>query len=662
MSDTWFLFLHGINARTEDQWRLTLDQALVRAGHDPLDPAHVLTPDYRAALRGEVEASSQTRATWKRPDRDSWRKAQTSFVARMAFLESQLRPMANGVPAWVQPPEFATVPSVGALLDDARNYARSSDVRSAVHSIVLGALDAIPAGSRLVVLAHSLGSVVAADIIKKLPEGLYVPALVTIGSPLAAITEFRGRDLDEFPYDRVGAWVNVFDPRDPVTSGRGIGDRFGCAVDVAVTLQDWMFPALIHQHGGEYYCAHAAVASAIVLALVGTDIAGVAGDVPDAARGLELALLQSLYLRELSKRLPADLDRLARFERARRVIAADNSAAAAVLRIADPSTAPLQPSDFLKRPETQIRGVWADHTIIALAIMLASGTPAPPFEIEAKPDTDERRRALISTLSLVRANKSEPTDVDIVDAIFAARKSVVDYLAPGLSWVPIALVAGGVITLAATGVGLAAVVPAGLVGAAVITSTLAAFGPGGMMGGLATLAALAGAGAGMAGVGAGAAIGANGVIKAAPNLFSQALDEAIAAFGADSLRSLLASVLTLVSVQEKLEFPTQRDHMLHACLNAKGQLTSRISEHDLIDPKSSGAKAAREKLALLEKACLWLRGEERAESSDALELQRIATSYREALAGREESMKAVLAAPGRSRADNERAAIGGGDA
>ncbi len=661
MSDTWFLFLHGINARTEDHWRITLDQALVRAGQEPIDPARMISPDYRAALRGKAEGSSATRATWKRPEKDSWRKAQTSYVARMAFLESQLRPIANGMPAWVQPPELPTVPLLGALLDDAKNYARSADVRAAVHSIVLASLEAVPAGSRIVILAHSLGSVVAADIIKKLPEGLYVPALVTIGSPLGAITEFRGRDLDEFPFDRLGAWVNIFDPRDPVTGGRGISDRFRWVIDIAVTLQDWMFPVLIHQHGGEFYCAHAAVASAIVLALVGTDVAGVTNETPDAARGLELALLQSLYLRELSKRLPADLDRLARFERARQVVAADNSAAAAVLRAADPSTAPLQPSDFVRRPETHIRGAWTDQTIIALAIMLASGTPAPPFEIEAKPDTDERRRALVSTLSLVRANKTEPTDVDIVDAIFSARKSVDDYLAPGLSWVPIALVAGGVITLAATGVGLAAVVPAGLAGAAVITSTLAAFGPGGMMGGLATLAALAGAGAGMAGVGAGAVIGANGVVKAAPNLFAQALDEAIAAAGADSLRSLLASVLTLVSVQEKLEFPTQRDQTLQACLNAKAQLASRIGEHELIDPKSPAAKTAREKLALLEKSCLWLRGEERAESFDALEMQRIATSYREALAGREEPMKVLLAAPSRSRADNERYAIGGVD-
>lgn len=188
VSDTWFLFLHGINARTEDHWRLTLDQTLVRAGQDPMNPARVITPDYRAASRGKTEAPTGPRSTWRRPDKDGLRKAQTSYSALMAFLESQLRPLANGVAAWVQPPELSTVPQVGSLLDDARNYARSAEVRAAVHSIVLESLEAVPSGSRIVILAHSLGPVVAADIIKKLPAEVAVPVLVTIGSPLGGIS------------------------------------------------------------------------------------------------------------------------------------------------------------------------------------------------------------------------------------------------------------------------------------------------------------------------------------------------------------------------------------------------------------------------------------------------------------------------------------------
>ncbi len=649
MSEFWFLFLHGINAPAEDAWRLTLDQALARSGHESVDPERLISPDYRAALRGEVDHAVAPPQTWRRPGKDELRKAQTTYAARMAFLEAHLRPLANGVPAFMRMPEFNSVPPLGPVLEDARNYARSPDVRAAVHRIVLNALEVVPPGAKIVILAHSLGSVVAADILKKLPATIYVPILVTIGSPLGGISKFRTQNLDDFPFDKVGGWVNVFDPRDPVTSGRGLSDRYKSVLDVAVALQDWMVPALIHEHGGEYYCAHAAVASAIALGVVGSDMASMIGEAPDAARGLELALLQSLYLRELAKRLPADLDRLARFERARSVIAADNTRAAAALHAADPSVAPLQSSDFLQRPEMKIRGVWADETLIALAIMLGSGAPAAPFDIETKPDTDERRQALVSTLSLIRLNRSEPTDVDIVEAVFSARKEVDDYLAHGMSWMPIALVAGGVITLAATGIGLAAAVPAGLAGAAVITSTLAAFGPGGMMGGLATLAALAGAGAGMAGAGAGAVIGANGVIRPAPNLFSQALEEAIATSGADALRGLLTSVLTLVAVQEELKFSSQRSQSLRACLNAKAQLSLRINEHELIDPKSSGAKIARQQHALLEKACTWLRGEERAASDEARNAKRVATAYEEALAGREQPLGELLSAPMQGR-------------
>lgn len=644
MDESWFLFLHGINAPTEDDWRLTLDQALVRAGHEPVDPERLISPDYRTALREDVDRTAAPPQTWKRPGKDDLRKAQTAYAARMAFLEAHLRPMANGVPAFLPTPDLDSVPPF-SVLEDARNYARSPDVRASVHRIILNSLDVVPPGAKIVILAHSLGSVIAADILKKLPSTIHVSILVTIGSPLGGISKFRTQDLDDFPFDKVGGWVNIFDPRDPVTSGRGLSDKYKWVLDVAIALQDWMVPALIHKHGGKYYCAHAAVSSAIALGVVGSGIASVIGEAPDAVKGLELALLQSLYLREVAKRLPANLDRLARFERARNVIAADNTRAAAVLHATEPSVAPLQPSDFLQRPEAKICGAWADETLIALAIMLASGAPAAPFDIETKPDTDGRRQALVSTLSLIRLNRSEPTDVDIVEAVFSARKEVDDYLAHGMSWVPIALVTGGVITLAATGIGLAAVAPAGLAGAAVITSTLAAFGPGGMVGGLATLAALAGAGAGMAGMGAGAVLGANGVIRPAPNLFSQALEEAIATPGVDALRGLLTSVLTLVAVQEKLEYSSQRSQSLRACLNAKAQLSLRMNEHEFIDPRSSGAKIARQQYGLLDKACMWLRGEERAASNEARNAKRVATAYEEALAGREQLLGELLSAP-----------------
>lgn len=551
------------------------------------------------------------------------------------------------VPNATQAPELADVPPAVAIVEEARRYARSGDVKATVLETVLRALDAVPEGARVVILAHSLGTVVAADLLVRMPPTLDVAALVTIGSPLGAIGVFRPRDLDEFPCDRVKAWANVFEPRDPVTGGRGVGQYFPYAIDVPVTLNDWRIPVLTHQHGAEFYCAHGAVAAAITGALMGKEMVQRNNQGTKCVRGLELFLLQSLYLRELAKRIPTDdAERLSRLERARSVVAATNETAAGLVHSESPETTALPAAEFLQRPDAHIRGAWDDRTILALAIMLASGPPAAPFQIEDKADTEERRLALISTLSLIRAERAEPTDVDIVDAIFSARPVIADVLGAGRSWVPAALVAAGVLTLAATGVGLAVVAPAGLAGAALITSTLAAFGPGGMVGGMATLAALAGAGSALAAFGAG--LGATGLSRATPDLLANALSEAIASADPEALRSLLISLLTLVAVQERLEFTTQRDQVLSACLNAEAQQSQRVVQHGLIDPKSRATKSSRQMLALLHKACRWLRGEDEPNSADADEWHQLSSAYADALDGRPDVLAKVLSGPGRA--------------
>ncbi|WP_040582329.1 hypothetical protein, partial [Sedimentibacter sp. B4] len=138
---------------------------------------------------------------------------------------------------------------------------------------------------------------------------------------------------------------------------------------------------------------------------------------------------------ELAKRIPADeAERLAHLERARNVVAASNETAASLVHARSPLTAMLTASEFLRRPDAYIRGAWDDRTILALAIMLASGPPAAPFQIEEKPDVEERRMALIATLSLIRTDSGQHTDVDIVDSIFSARPEIADLLGASRSW------------------------------------------------------------------------------------------------------------------------------------------------------------------------------------------------------------------------------------
>jgi hypothetical protein len=82
-----------------------------------------------------------------------------------------------------------------------------------------------------VVVAHSLGSVIAYDLLRRseIPPNQVaeVRTLVTFGSPLAIPTVRRGLGVvDGEPLKLPGdiEWVNAFDPGDFITGGRGLGN------------------------------------------------------------------------------------------------------------------------------------------------------------------------------------------------------------------------------------------------------------------------------------------------------------------------------------------------------------------------------------------------------------------------------------------------------
>jgi hypothetical protein len=73
-----------------------------------------------------------------------------------------------------------------------------------------------------IVVSHSLGTVIAYDCLKRVPECAAVDGLITIGSPLG-LDEIQDKlqpgwsRADGFPREKVGsAWINVFDRLDPV--------------------------------------------------------------------------------------------------------------------------------------------------------------------------------------------------------------------------------------------------------------------------------------------------------------------------------------------------------------------------------------------------------------------------------------------------------------
>ena len=123
------------------------------------------------------------------------------------------------LPQVLRTPLFG-IDQVGRYLDDEAR-------RAAIIERVRAALTA--ARPPVVVLAHSLGSVVMADMLGDLPRDIEL--LVTLGSPLGHEAVSSAVTAGPFPYGRVGGWVNVIHLLDPVPFGRGLSDRQPAALD-----------------------------------------------------------------------------------------------------------------------------------------------------------------------------------------------------------------------------------------------------------------------------------------------------------------------------------------------------------------------------------------------------------------------------------------------
>lgn len=126
-----------------------------------------------------------------------------------------------------------------ALLRDAHHYLYDVEheprageryrVRQEIRKRFVRALAAAPLGARHLVVGHSLGSVIAYDCLKNVPNCPVVDGFVTLGSPLG-LSEVQerlepGYSREEgFPTEKLqGDWRNLADRLDPV-----------CGLDVAL--------------------------------------------------------------------------------------------------------------------------------------------------------------------------------------------------------------------------------------------------------------------------------------------------------------------------------------------------------------------------------------------------------------------------------------------
>lgn len=490
------LFLHGIgDGEPENDWMRHLEAALVAAGHPDLSEVEVIAPKYAHALKGADERLPVPPLTIKDPPRADAKLNRRSFEHRTAAMERRLgrHNIGDGMVG-------AELTSHAALalpkFMQARNYLQNQHVRA---NVLTHVLSKVPQQGSITIIGYSLGSVIAADLVRRLPSGLTVTGLVTIGSPLAG-GDFNVDDLRTKlgqPPTNLGWWVNVWNHSDAVAANRGLSSVVPWVIDFRIH-SGVPFPK---SHDAEQYLSSSTVAEAVGFSLFGSK----SRDVQRRATGVDAPLDFAEQIGTLALRyatlVAAHLegDQQDRYRGALRSVqatavdemiqrrASEGRPLPSVLvelafDASDPeSTAPNPPATAHMDLERAI-------TFLSL---LAAENPIRPFEITVKRDKLERAMMdLSSEMGLTSKLGSR---------VFEAAKIAHDVLAGANATMAIvkwgAVGVGLTAIVVATG-GLALAAGAGLAGAAAITSALAAFGPGGMIGGLVTAGALVSAGGG----------------------------------------------------------------------------------------------------------------------------------------------------------------------
>jgi len=234
------VYLHGVGGAREAWWR-PIREALGGIAVDFISP----TFDDVLTTSGSVHARRQHTGTLHARDED-----RVAYLARQqSLLELIDRVGESSALTWpailphpadiaerlplthmLRTPLFG-LDQVGRYLDDQAR--RAAVLHRATQSIM-------SAPRPMVVIAHSLGSVVAWDLLAD--PRIEIDLLVTLGSPLTQSAVVV--DPTPFPYDRVGAWLNVVHLLDPVPAGRGLGESFPAACDVFLPpTTGWASPA-----------------------------------------------------------------------------------------------------------------------------------------------------------------------------------------------------------------------------------------------------------------------------------------------------------------------------------------------------------------------------------------------------------------------------------
>jgi hypothetical protein len=285
------VFVHGRSQQGKDpvalkrEWLGALEKGLQKNGLVLTADVEVLLPFYGDRLdafakASEVPLTEDLRTKGGEADADflAFEAAMAEALReRAGITDQQVNEVYGGNPKPKGPQNWEWVQAIFRALDkhvpgmtgkgletftrDVYLYSTRSGVKAEIDGIVAAALtEAEPT----VVVGHSLGSVVAYNVLREDPRALQVPCYITVGCPLG-VRPIRDqlRPL-KFPKP-AKAWYNAYDDRD-VVALRPL-DRGNFPVTPAVTNYSKVKNDTDNRHGIVGYLDDPTVAQAIHEAL-----------------------------------------------------------------------------------------------------------------------------------------------------------------------------------------------------------------------------------------------------------------------------------------------------------------------------------------------------------------------------------------------------------
>ncbi|AJW38078.1 hypothetical protein NY08_45 [Rhodococcus sp. B7740] len=468
------IYLHGVGDGDISQgWFKALNKSLAEEGMPTIDSSDVIAPKYsdllssmdseesipKVTVNGEKSDRSVERAQFVSRQIEAARAVGADpSVRSLGFPlpdfdapDAALGAIAKAVPGWLFADEIKQIQA----------YVHRRGLRGAVLTRVL---EAIPKRGEIVIVGHSLGSVVTVDVLSRLPRHVSVRRVVTIGSPANSGLFAVSRDelIGNFPYATTNSWLNFFSGQDPVTRGRGLASVFS-------DVQDFRVDIGVIGHGSTAYLRRKPVARAVGNAFHQSALTPRrTTKVTTALTDDTAALILELHFRYAVREAISDQKLKARFTEATRIKRQD---LVAQIREADAAGVPI-PRELHQLTEgttPQVPNYWSTTSIIEQLTILAFSDLTTPFEIDIADCGFKALPIIAEQIGLTRTFGET-----LADAIRTFNGRMTKLAKPGTNWQKWAIAGAGVAVIAIAPIGLIALAPAGVAGAAAMTGGLAA--------------------------------------------------------------------------------------------------------------------------------------------------------------------------------------------